>query len=179
MCIIQYYVQENCFEKKIFEHPRLVVEEDEVRLESGTTIQYLRYSYGGDGVVIIAHNNDQILFINEYSYVPNKKLLQLPMGKIETGETVEQAGNRELQEEAGYRANVLENIGYYYQNHRRSDNKGYVVLASGLEVSSHSPDIEEEDIELRWVQVDEIAGLIKNGSIIDADTLSSLRIAGV
>lgn len=166
--------------KKIFEHPRLVVEEDEVQLESGKTIQYLRYSYGGDGVVVIARNNkDQILFISEYSYVPNNKLLQLPMGKIEMDESIVQAGNRELREETGYKAEWLENIGYYYQNHRRSDNKGYVVLAKELVVSNLKGDTEEEDIELRWVSVDEITELIKSGAINDADTLSSLRIAGL
>jgi 8-oxo-dGTP pyrophosphatase MutT (NUDIX family) len=166
--------------KKLFDHPRLLVEEDEVELASGKKIQYLRYGYGGDGVVLIAKNNKgEILFNKEYSYVPNRHLLQLPMGKIEDGEDPVPAANRELQEETGMRAEKLTVEGSYYQNHRRSDNKGIVVLAVGLVESRLEGDIEEEGIEGSvWVGADRIGSLIKSGDIVDADTLSSLRIAG-
>jgi ADP-ribose pyrophosphatase len=163
--------------KVLFEHPRLLVEEDEVQMDSGGIIQYLRYGYGGDGVVIIARNdNDEVLFIREYSYIPNKRILQLPMGKIEDRESHEEAANRELQEETNFKANNLAVKGSYFQNHRRSNNKGYVVLATELEVSTMQADIEEENIENVWISVDKIQELIARSEIVDADTLSSLSI---
>jgi ADP-ribose pyrophosphatase len=165
--------------KVLFEHPRLVVEEDEVQLPSGSVIQYLRYGYGGDGVVIIASNDAQeILFIREYSYIPNKKILQLPMGKIENGEEVEQAANRELQEETDFKAMNLVYKGSYYQNHRRSSNKGQVVMATQLVESHKDADPEEEGIEKVWIKATKIKEYIKNGDIVDADTLSSLALYG-
>lgn len=163
--------------KTLFKHPRLLVEEDDVQIQSGKTIQYLRYGYGGDGVVIVARNNkDEVLFIREYSYIPNMRILQLPMGKVEKRESYEEAANRELQEETNLKATELNVKGSYFQNHRRSDNKGYVVLASELKESITESDIEEENIENVWVPVSEIQNLIKQGEIVDADTLSSLRI---
>lgn len=162
----------------IFKHPRLLVEEDEVRIDSGKTIQYLRYGYGGDGVVIVARNNqDKVLFIREFSYILNRHILQLPMGKVEDGEGYEEAANRELQEETNLKASQLIIEGFYYQYHRRSDNKGYVVLATELEKSAMEADIEEENIENVWVSIDKIQVLIEQGEIVDADTLSSLRIS--
>jgi 8-oxo-dGTP pyrophosphatase MutT (NUDIX family) len=148
-----------------------------VELQSGQKIEYLRYGYGGDGVVIIARNDqEQVLFISEYSYVPNRKLLQLPMGKVEENESPEEAANRELQEEGGFKAKQLKLLGCYFQNHRRSTNKGHVVLASGLTQSSLMGDPEEVDIEKVWLSAEDISSLIEAGEIMDADTLSSIRI---
>lgn len=166
--------------KILFTHPRLVVEEDEVEISPDRTIQYLRYGYGGDGVVVVAQNDKhEILFIKESSYVINKRLLQLPMGKIEEGESAEIAANRELQEETGLRAKAIVQKGSYYQNHRRSTNKGMVLLASDLEASELQADEEEQDIEKVWLPVRQVASEIANGNIIDADTLSSLLISGI
>ena len=161
----------------LFKHPRFVVEEDDVQIQSGKTIQYLRYGYGGDGVVIVARNDkNEVLFIREYSYIPNKRILQLPMGKVENGESYEDAANRELQEETNLKANELIVKGSYFQNHRRSNNKGYVVLATELKESITESDLEEENIENVWVPVSKIQSLIEQSEIVDADTLSSLSI---
>lgn len=165
--------------KVVFKHPRLVVEEDDIELESGKKTKYLRYGYGGDGVVIIALNNkDEVLFLKEYSYVPNKILLQLPMGQIENNENILQAANRELQEETGFKANNLREVGSYYQNHRRSTSKGYVFIATELEDSVLQADSEEENLETVWIAQKDIQLYLDKGQIADTDTLSSLRLVG-
>ena len=166
--------------KTLFTHPRLIVEEDEVEISPDKTIQYLKYGYGGNGVVIVARNDkDEILFIKEDSYVTGVRLLQLPMGKVEDDESFETAANRELQEETGLKANMLTVKGSYYQNHRRSTNKGIIVLATDLEVSGLQADEEEQGIEKIWLPVTEIEGRITKEEIVDADTLSSLLVSGI
>lgn len=123
------------------------------------------------------NDKDEVLFNREYSYVPNRVLLQLPMGKIEEGESPEEAGNRELQEETGQKANNIEVKGSYFQNHRRSDNKGIVLIATDLVASKLQGEAEEEGIESNvWIPAQQIGSLIAQGEIVDADTLSSLRI---
>jgi ADP-ribose pyrophosphatase len=166
--------------KVILKHPHLIVEEDKVQTQDNKTLNYLRYGYDGDGVVLVARNEqDQLLFVREYSYVPNQRLLQLPMGKIEIGEKPEEAANRELQEETGFKAKQLYIIGSYFQNHRRSVNKAYVILASGLTPSKLMADPEEQDIEQVWLTAKDISALVSNGDIRDTDTLSSLRISSL
>ena len=166
--------------KVIFSHPRLVVEEDEIILSSGEKTKYLRYGYVGNGVVIVARNNNsEILFIKEYSYVPNCKLLKLPMGKLEQNESIESAANRELQEETKYKATTITKIGSFLQNHRRSLSKGYVVEASELIESALPEEAEELDIEIVWLPIASISKHIQNSDIVDTDTLSSLRICGM
>lgn len=163
--------------KILLKHPKLLVEEDEVQINSGKVIQYLKYGYKGNGVVIVARNDkDEVLFIREYSYISNQQFLQLPMGKVEDNEDLEIAGNRELQEETNYKAGEMTSHGFYYQNHRRSNNKGHVLLAAGLVASPTKSDPEEENIENVWVPISQINNLIQKGEIVDADTLSSLSI---
>lgn len=166
--------------KVLFTHPRLLVEEDEVEISPDKIIQYLKYGYGGNGVVIVAQNDkNEVLFIKEDSYVTGVLLLQLPMGKVEGDESFETAANRELQEETGLKAKALTVKGNYYQNHRRSTNKGIVVLATDLEASELQADEEEQGIEKVWLPITEIESRITQEEIIDADTLSSLLISGI
>jgi ADP-ribose pyrophosphatase len=166
--------------KVIFKHPRLIVEEDEVQIRSDRTIQYLKYGHGHNGVVLIARDkHNRVLFIREYSYVLNKRLLQLPMGKIETGESPKTAANRELQEETGFKASKLTLVGSYFQDHRRSKEKGYVLLATNLLPSRLVADQEEQDIEKVWVSSREITSLISKGEIVDNASLTSLRMCNL
>lgn len=163
--------------KILFDHPRLLVEEDEVELPNGEKIHYLRYGYKGHGVVIICQNNkNEILFQKEYSYIPNKPILQFPMGRIEENEDIEEGAKRELLEETGLKANQLKLIGQYYQNHRRSRNTAYVFLATELEETEANPEKEEGTVQVVWLDKDRIQKMIKSGEIIDSDTLSSLEI---
>lgn len=165
--------------KVLLKHPRLTVEEDEIELENGQKSQYLRYGSGHNGVVIVARNaDDQILFLHEYSYIPNRTLLQLPGGRIEDGEAVETAANRELQEEADYKATALKIAGYYFQHHRRNQSKAFAILASDLIVSKMDGESQEEITKV-WIPIADIQSLVEKNEIVDSDTLASLRLAGL
>jgi 8-oxo-dGTP pyrophosphatase MutT (NUDIX family) len=76
--------------------------------------------------VVAINAQKEILLIEEYSYVIDQNILLLPMGGIEQDEKPEQAANRELQQETGFRAEKLEVKGSYYQHHRRSKAQGIV-----------------------------------------------------
>ena len=165
--------------KVLIDHRFLVVEEDEVELPTGRRIQWLRYGYPGNGVVIAALNdNDEVRFLKEYSYVQQKLMLQLPMGGINPKETPEQCASRELQEEGEIAARKLKLAGTYLQNHRRSGITIHVFLATDLFESS-LPQDEDEIIQSLWIPRTRITELINQGEIVDSDTLCALRICGL
>lgn len=70
---------------------------------------YERTLHQGPGAVMIAAMPDQdtVLLIREYAAGTHRYELCLPKGRIDSGETVLAAANRELKEEAGFGAHSL------------------------------------------------------------------------
>lgn len=159
----------------MFEHQRLLVEEDEIELPSGEKIAYIKYGYRGNGVVVICKNREsKYLFLKEYAYILEREITQLPMGLIKEGEAPEIAANRELAEETGLRAQSLKFLGTFWQSYRRSQNRAYVFLGIDLEPHNEEKD-KEESMSVVWLTAEEIKAAIQKGEITDSDTLSSLQ----
>ena len=132
----------------VFTHPRIVLAEDEVELPDGKRSLYLRQVYQGKGgVIIICQNGGKVLIQREYSYPVDDILYQFPGGKIEEGETPEQAAQREL-------AEAFQQIGWFYADNRRTSAKLYVVCARGAFRDNYSlqPD-DTEFISSSWLEI--------------------------
>lgn len=163
--------------KEVFNHPRMRLMEDTVELPNGKTTQYIRLApYKNHAVAIIAVNErNELLVQKEYSYPPDVVMWQLPGGSIEDSENVITAANRELSEESGLVAASSEEIGYFYVNSRRSNEKQYVVLCTELSVRAGQPD-EEEFIETHWKSLPEIRQMIATGQCNNINLLAALNI---
>lgn len=159
--------------KEIFNHRCLTLIEDEVILPNGHRTTYLKQKDDGSCcATVIAKKDGKILVQREYSYPPNQKIFQFPGGHVPANERAEEGANRELMEEAGYRANKLELLGKYLIDNRRSAQEMYVFLASDLIEQSLEKDA-EEDFESFWFSEDEIIRMIKNGDIANVHFLAS------
>ncbi|MBT3520102.1 MAG: NUDIX domain-containing protein, partial [Gammaproteobacteria bacterium] len=65
---------------------------------------------GNGAVMIIPILGDDILFIREYAAGIDDYSLTFPKGKIDDGESILVAANRELQEEVGYKSEKIKKI---------------------------------------------------------------------
>lgn len=163
----------------LFSHPRLTVVEDDVTLPDGHQTKYLRFegleSY--DYVTIIATDDGKMAFLKEYAYPADAWLWQLPDGTFDEGETALQAGIRELQEEAGLVAEDITEIGAYLGHYRRSVRKAHVMHAPRVTQGVKAQgDIEEQGTELHWIPIEEVRSMIRDGRIIQHNTLSALAM---
>ncbi|NTV31494.1 NUDIX hydrolase [candidate division WWE3 bacterium] len=160
--------------RRLFEHQRLIVDQDDVIMPNGEKSTYLLYRSPVDGVVVICPNNHkEILCVHEYSYPLERVITQLPMGGIHDGENPEDAAKRELIEEVHLRAKTLTSIGSFFQNHRRSTNKAHIYLATDLEEDFSLPADNEEQIGSVWVPESAVDRMIKTGEIVDSDTIGA------
>jgi ADP-ribose pyrophosphatase len=159
--------------REIFSHPRLTLVEDEVLLPNGHRTNYLKYADTGvSGVTVIAVRDGLVLVQREYSYPSDRILLQFPGGGVPAGEDPAIGANRELMEEAGFRAESLRPLGSYLVDNRRSTVRMHAFLATNLCEASLSGDL-EEDIETLWYSESEIDALIRGGEIIHAHMLAA------
>ncbi|MCX6717387.1 MAG: NUDIX hydrolase [Candidatus Taylorbacteria bacterium] len=160
--------------KTVFQHPRLIIVEDKIKLVNGAIVPYLRFAghnYGG--VSVLCTKNNHILVQKEYSYPVNKILYQLPGGKIEPKETPLRAAIRELAEESGYKASMKTLLGWYYPNARRSNAKMFVFHFDKVEKINKTKGDEEEDIESFWISIEELESLFRRRKITNYSLLAA------
>jgi ADP-ribose pyrophosphatase len=158
--------------KEIFTHPRLTLIEDEVVLPSGIETTYLRYKDNGNFAAVIPMREDgRFLVQKEYSHPPAEWIYQFPGGHVPESEDPAVGANRELMEEANYRAQTMQLLGSYLPDHRRYCAKMYVFLATDLVEEEGEADIEEA-FQNFWFTESEIDSLIRNGKIVNAPMLA-------
>lgn len=161
--------------REVFSHPKVTLLEDEVELPSGMRSTYLHVKHAVDGATVICRRPDGMILIQrEYSYPTGEHLYQLPGGLLLPDESVDIGANRELMEEAGYRAGKLTALGDYYYDHRRQKGRMFVFLGEDLEEAKLPPDPEEEGaIESFWLTEGDIEAMIKKGEIENSRFLSA------
>jgi ADP-ribose diphosphatase len=87
-----------------------VVEDVDLEFANGERRRYRRVCARGPASVIIAAMPDPetVLLVREYACGMHRYELGLPKGRMDAGETPEQAANRELKEEVGFGARRLQ-----------------------------------------------------------------------
>lgn len=88
------------------------IEQLDLRFSNGVHASYERLVSSASGAVLVIPmaDNDTVLLIREYAAGVHRYELALPKGRIEEGEDLFAAANRELMEEVGYGARQLRRI---------------------------------------------------------------------
>ncbi|MBT3979730.1 MAG: NUDIX hydrolase [Bacteriovoracaceae bacterium] len=120
-----------------------------------------------DWVNVVAITDDQeIILVRQYRVGNDLVTLEIPGGAVDLGEDDHKlALIRELQEETGYRADCVTELGPLFPNPAFMSNIITTYLATGCKkVSAQNLDHLEE-IEVVTYPISEIKGLIKSGEI--------------
>ncbi|MGE0242466.1 MAG: NUDIX hydrolase [Nitrososphaeraceae archaeon] len=123
-------------------------------------------------IPIIDHSN--ILLITQYRHPAKKTLLEIPAGKIEDGETKEEAATRELYEETGY-TGKLSFLTKWYLAPSYDTELMYIFIATNLKkISNKQGSDDDEDIKLKKLGLKTALKKCINGQIIDCKTIAAL-----
>lgn len=159
--------------KQIFKHPRITLIEDEVELPDRSVVSYLTFAHSHDSVSVICQDDSKILLSKQYSYPMNEILYEFAGGRIEQDELAIDAAKRELQEETGYIANEIQEIGWYYTNNRRTKAKMYVFLAINPRLGEKIDGDPEEEISTTWITEGDMKKMIHDGEIVNYSVLAA------
>ncbi|MBN1137786.1 MAG: NUDIX domain-containing protein, partial [Anaerolineae bacterium] len=134
------------------------------------------YVHCGDGVLVVPLTADgQALLAVEYSPAFGREILTLVAGSVDEGESPEEAANRELQEELGWRA---ERIDFLAELHpfKYLDSRQLLFLAQGLVPSRRQGD-ERHPVQARRVPLEGWFDLCLGGELQDALAVAALCLA--
>ena len=119
--------------------------------------EYVSRSRGIRAAVILAvDENDHVLLVEQYRVPLGRRCIELPAGLIgdddgAEGEDALSAAGRELEEETGYRASRLEDMGTYLSSPGMVSESFTLVRARGLTRVGDGGGVEGEDITVHRV----------------------------
>jgi ADP-ribose pyrophosphatase len=96
--------------RPVYANKWISVREDLVALPDGRTTVYGVVSCGHCVGLLPFVDPDTVLLVRQYRYVAGRPTWEMPTGGVHAGETLEQAAQRELAEETGYRARHLVHV---------------------------------------------------------------------
>ena len=162
-------------QKLIFKSKLFNIKQADIEF-NGTTMKYEIISGTGSGaVMVVPFIDNDIIFIKEYAAAIDDYMITFPKGKIDKGETIEEAANRELQEEVVYKSKDIKLIKKLYLAPGYIDHMTYVMVAKELSVSSLSGD-EPEELEVIRVHRDDVINFLDKNEIIDSRVHAALNI---
>ena len=147
----KYYMGDRIIEKEIVEH--------------------------SDSVGIIAlDDKENIILVEQFRIAARNSLLEIPAGKIEKGESPEDAALREMNEEIGYTGRLTPLFRCYLAPGYDTE-KMYFFLASNLKISKKrlTPN-EDEQIKIKRMTLSSALKKCISGKIIDCKTIAAISM---
>jgi ADP-ribose pyrophosphatase len=155
---------------------------DEVIMPGGQAAvrDYTRH-VGAVGVVAL-DEADRVVLIRQYRHPVGRHLWELPAGLVDVvGETPQRCAERELAEEADLRAAYWEPLIEIYTSPGYSDESMRIFLARELSPvpggDRHAREHEEAELTIARFDLDEAAGMIFAGEIINGPCVAGLLAA--
>lgn len=148
------------------------------RLPNKSVGDYECIRHPGGSMAVPVTADGQFVLIRQYRFAMQGRLLEFPAGTVEKGENPLDTIQRELQEEAGYRANTWKTLGRFPNAPGYSDEIIYAYLATDLEPLSEAlPLDEDEDIEVVLMNAEALEKAILAGTAIDAKSIAAFYMA--
>jgi len=151
------------------------VEQLDLKFSNGVEVQYERLKSNSGGAVLVVPmlDNDTVMLIREYAAGVHRYELGLPKGRIEPGEDMLVAANRELMEEIGYGANQLEHLTAFTLAPGYLGHHTQIVLAQGLYLQSCDGD-EPEELEVVPWSLSNLSELLIRDDVTEARSIAAL-----
>jgi ADP-ribose pyrophosphatase len=115
-------------------------------------------------------DSDTVLLVGQWRYVARDFYWEMPTGGQHPGETLEQAAQRELAEEAGYEAGRLVKLSDFHTSKSILREVAHLYMADDLRPAARAPD-HTEFIERRAFPFREALAMVGRGEIKDSMTV--------
>lgn len=123
--------------------------------------------------VVVTDPDRGVLLLWRHRFISDSWGWEIPAGRIEAGETIEEGARREVVEETGWEPGEMRALAAYHPSNGISDQTFHLFVASGArEVGSPVDWFESERIE--WLPVERVREEVRAGHIGDGLSLTAL-----
>ncbi|UOR12390.1 NUDIX hydrolase [Halobacillus amylolyticus] len=171
----------NKFEEKtidtevIYKGKIVQLQVDSVTLPDGQTSKRELIKHPGAVAVIALTDEGKIVFVEQYRKALEKSIVEIPAGKLETGEKPEITALRELEEETGYTTDQLKLVTSFYTSPGFADELVHLYFTDQVKPLEQKVDLDEDEfVELQELTLQEAEQLALDQKIHDAKTAFAL-----
>ncbi len=151
-------------------------ESEDVTLPNGSRTQMAMVRHPGSTAVVPFLDDQTVVMERQYRHAVGQYLLEVPAGTLEPGELPLECARRELEEETGYIASSMLELGPVHIIPAYSDEIIHVYIAMGLTQSRQQLD-RDEILEVEYHPFEQTMDMIADGRITDALTILSIQKA--
>jgi ADP-ribose pyrophosphatase len=144
-----------------------------VRLPNGHLCDLELIRHPGAAAVVPVDDDGEVVLVRQYRHAVGDWLLEVPAGKLDSGEPPEQCAARELEEETGLRASALIPLGSIWTTPGFTDERIWLFLAQGL-VPTRQALQRDEVLRVERMPLRDAVALAEGGGIADAKSVCAL-----
>ncbi|HEY0414316.1 MAG TPA: NUDIX hydrolase [Allosphingosinicella sp.] len=143
--------------------PKTAWEGQYIKVVTQGTWEYVSRTRGVTAAVILAVDEGHVLLVEQYRVPVGARCVELPAGLVgdETaGEAIEAAAIRELEEETGYRAGRMTDLGRFYASPGMSSEAFTLLRAEDLRKVGDGGGVAGESIEVHRVALQAVPAFV-------------------
>jgi 8-oxo-dGTP pyrophosphatase MutT (NUDIX family) len=161
-------------ERSLYESEWMCLRLVDVELPNGQRFEHHVLRLPAEASAVVVHDAARgVLLLWRHRFITDTAGWEVPAGRIDDGETPEEAARREALEETGWRPGPLGLLGTYHPSNGSTDQRFHVFVADGAENTGAPPDPNEAE-RVEWVPLDELRSLAVSGEIKDGFSLTAL-----
>jgi 8-oxo-dGTP pyrophosphatase MutT (NUDIX family) len=153
------------------------IRRDHLRTPDGRETRYDIVEHVGSVIMLPIDEAGNLLFVRQYRHAAGSELLELPAGTRDADESYESCAAREMREETGLAAGILEKVGEFYLAPGYSTEFMMVYIARDL-TPDPLPTDADEFLQLERIPVKRALQMAEEGQVPDAKSLAALFLAG-
>ncbi|MDQ2650355.1 MAG: NUDIX hydrolase [Actinomycetota bacterium] len=146
----------------------------DVELPSGARFEHHVVRMPADAAGVVVQDPDRgVLLLWRHRMTTDSWGWEIPAGRVDAGETAEQAAAREVLEESGWRPGPLRHLVTYHPTNGTSDATFHLYAADGA-VHEGDPSDTDEAERVEWLAWDRVRDEIRGGRVQDGLSLTAL-----
>lgn len=159
-------------ERPIYESDWISLGLADVEIPGGPRFDHHVVHAGDAAGVVVVHPDRGVLLLWRHRFITDTWGWEIPAGRIDAGESTEQAAARETLEETGWRPGPLRHLVSFFPTNGISDQRFHVFGATDA-THEGEPSDPTEASRIEWVPIERLRTAIADGEVSDGLSLTA------